>query len=125
VVSVTKGPAQGFPTLTARCSTMTNLCYTYLAYYSHGNYGGFYNNIYNIYYLRNSRPLSNQYLGSMKLGKAVRVSDVSSWSHELYVTDYIDSFVTSRRYQVVWADRSDVTGTIDNDTDIIFDAFVP
>jgi hypothetical protein len=42
-----------------------------------------------------------------------------------FIGDYIDSAVTSRRYHVVWTDRSDVWSIYDYDDDVVHDVVKP
>jgi hypothetical protein len=115
--------AQGFPTVTARCDTRTVRCYSYVAYFDHLSS----NKFYNVVYRKGTRPMSFTSIGSLGFGRKVIISDVPSWSEANgFIGDYIDSSVISgRRYHVVWTDRSDVSGPLDPDDDVMHDMFVP
>ncbi len=116
------GQAQGFPTVTARCDTRTNKCYSYVAYFDHLNK----NKLYHVVYRKGTRPFSASSVGSLGFGPKIRITDGPSWSDDFFIGTHIDSSVISgRRYHVTWTDRADVSGTYDLDDDVMHDMFVP
>lgn len=116
--------AQGFPTVAARCDTLTSKCNAYVAY---GDY--FSNNLYyKIVYRKASRPYGYALPSALSLGPKKTISDVPSFSDGSgtpFIGDYIDSFVTSRRYEVIWTDRSDVPWYTEPDDDVMHDVLLP
>ncbi len=113
--------AQGHPTVTARCDYKTMRCYSYVAYenYLSGN------RLYRISYRKVTRPFSFSVPGTLSLGGQRVISDALSFSDYYFVSDYLDSFVTSRRYEVIWTDRSDVRDPSVEDDDVMQDMLLP
>lgn len=120
-VDGTSGLAQGFATVTARCDYKTFKCYSYVAYEDHTSANLFYR----IAYKKITRPLSYITPGTASMAGKKIISDVLSFSDYLFIGDYIDSFVTARRYEVIWTDRSDATGIEDYDDDVMHDVLLP
>jgi len=114
--------AQGFPTVTARCDGRTMKCYSYIAYFDHLSS----NKFYNIVYRKGTRPFSYSSIGTLGLSGKAKINDVTSWSDNSFIGDYIDSSVISgRRYHVIWTDRADVYSKYDYDDDVMHDVLVP
>lgn len=110
--------AQGYPTVSARYDPFTNKYVVYIAYSDYVSKNLFYHTVYK----RGTRAPGSW---TLSLGAAVKISDVPSLSDYLFIGDYIDSAVTSRRYHVVWTDRSDQRSIYDYDDDIVHDFVVP
>lgn len=110
--------AQGYATVAAHFDPMTNKAMIIVAYHDHtaGNTG------YYIVYRKLTRA-ANSY--SMSAGGKIRISDRWSVSDYLFIGDYIDSGMTSRRYHVVWTDRADAYSKMDFDDDVLHDYFTP
>lgn len=119
--SSTNPNSQGFPTVTARCDYQLNKCFAYVAYEATKSS----NKFYDIFYRRAARPFSLTSPGTFSWSGKTRITDVSSMSDYQFKGDYIDSFVTSRRYGVIWTDRADAKDKFDGDDDVMMDIMVP
>ncbi len=113
--------AQGRATVTARCDEKTNKCYIYVAFEDYKKA----NLLYRIVYRKVTRPYNPVRPGRMRKGRIVRISDNWSMNDYVFIGDYIDSFLTDRRYGVIWTDRADATGIFDSDDDVLMDVMVP
>jgi hypothetical protein len=114
----TGATAQIYPAVSARYDPYSNKMMVYIAYSDYLNKNLFYNTVYR----RGTRSPASW---AVALGAKVILSDVPSMSDYSFIGDYIDSAVTSRRYHVVWTDRSDVWSIYDYDDDVMHDVVKP
>ena len=113
---------QGRATVTARCDEKTNKCYTYVAFEEYKRK----NELYRVVYRKFTRPYKWFFKpGRMRKGRIVQISDTWSLNDYSFIGDYIDSFLTDRRYGVIWTDRADATSIYDEDDDVLMDVMVP
>jgi hypothetical protein len=110
--------AQGYATVTAHYDPAIKKAMIMVAYLDHtaGNAG-----YYAVY--RKALRAPNSY--SMTIGGKKKISDRWSVSDDLFIGDYFDSGMTSRRYHVAWTDRADAYGQLDGDDDVLHDYFTP